>query len=442
MAGLKKVLFVTYYWPPAGGATIARILKFYKYLPEFGWEPVILTVKKGDFPFIDPNLQKEVRPETEVFATKNISMHRMMSRMMRNPGDMFVPFAFTEKTPKGWKGRLSRWVKYNAIPDTRFLWKRYAVKKGLQIIREHQIDLIFSSSPPQTNHCIAAKLSRLSGVPCVGDLRDPWTDVYWLKTNPLRWKCIQKRDVKIERRTLNSMQAITTVSPSWVKLFSAKTQTPVHLVYNGFEPIERTSVSQNEQFTITYAGSISIEQDISTFCKALEIVGQNIDIQKDIKIQFIGNYPDFVKEQLQSFSFKNTVSFLPYMPASDVQQYLVSADLLLLFVHLTPDNGAINYKLYDYLATGKTILGYGPVDGDAADILHQSGSGKMFGYGDEIASAKFIAECMLHKKSGNIQVVQNHEFVNQFTRKNQTAVLAGVFNDLMNKNVPNRSTKE
>jgi hypothetical protein len=98
---MKKVLFVSYYWPPAGGATTTRILKFYKYLPEFGWEPIVLTVENGDFPFIDPQTLKEVRPDTKIYKAKNISLHRIFSIVAKNSKEMFVPFAFTEKNNTG-----------------------------------------------------------------------------------------------------------------------------------------------------------------------------------------------------------------------------------------------------------------------------------------------------------------------------------------------------
>ncbi|HOO13555.1 MAG TPA: glycosyltransferase family 4 protein [Candidatus Marinimicrobia bacterium] len=431
---MKKVLFISYYWPPAGGATTTRILKFYKYLPEFGWEPIILTVENGDFPFIDPQTQKEVRPDTKIYRAKNISLHRIFSIVAKNSKEMFVPFAFTEKNNKGLKGKLSRWVKYNAIPDTRFLWKRFAIKKGLQIIRENDIKLIFSSSPPQTNHCIAVELSRKTGIPCVGDLRDPWTDVYWLQTNSQRWKWIHNLDQKIEKRTLNSMAAITTIGPSLVNLFQKKVNKPVYLIYNGFEPLDVDFVPRkNAKWTITYAGSISIEQDIQAFCKAIEVLVQNENIREKITIQFIGNFPEFVKQKLRQYSVFEMITFLPYMPADEVKRYLVSSDVLLLFIHVTPEGGVINYKMYDYLATYKPILAYGPTQGDAAKILHRANAGRMFEYDNVADSANYLLSLYEKWEKGEPAVEIDKEYVMTFSRRNLTRQLAEIFDKYYRK---------
>lgn len=431
---MKKVLFISYYWPPAGGATTTRLLKFYKYLPEFGWEPIVLTVENGDFPFVDPETLKDVRPDTLIYKAPNISLHRIFAKMAKNSKDMFVPFAFTEKNSKGIKNRLSRWVKYNAIPDTRFLWKKFALKKGLQIIREHDINLIFSSSPPQTNHRIATELSRLTGIPCVGDMRDPWTDVYWLQTHSQRWKWIHKRDQRIEKRTLSAMAAITTIGPSLVDLFQKKVSVPVYLIHNGYEPVDiDIPLCKNSKWTITYAGSISIEQDIDAFCKAVEILIQNEDIRHNISIRFIGNFPEFVKQKLRLYSFFEIIDFLPYIPADQVRQHLVSSDLLLLFIHVTPEGGVINFKMYDYLAARKPILAYGPTWGDAAQILHRARAGRMFEYDNIEEAARYLLDLYEKWKTGQSGVEIDQEYILKFTRRNLTRKLAEIFNNCYKK---------
>jgi len=352
----------------------------------------------------------------------------MFAKVAKNSKDMFVPFAFTEKNSKGIKSRLSRWVKYNAIPDTRFLWKRYAIKEGLKVIREHDVDLIFSSSPPQTNHLVATALSRITGIPCVGDMRDPWTDVYWLQTDSQRSKWIHNLDKKIEKRTLSAMAAITTIGPSLVKLFQEKVSAPVYLIHNGYEPIDiNIPLRINSKWTITYAGSISIEQNIDAFCKAVEILIRKRDIRDNIAIQFIGNFPEFVKQKLRPYSFFEIIDFLPYMPAEQVRQHLIASDLLLLFIHVTPEGGVINYKMYDYLASRKPILAYGPTRGDAAQILHQARAGRMFEYDNVEDSARYLLELYEKWKKGESGVEIDEKYIINFTRRNLTRKLAEIF---------------
>lgn len=425
---MKKVLFVTYYWPPAGGATTTRVLKFYKYLPEFGWEPIILTVENGDFPYIDPKLQGEIRQDTLIYRAKNLSLHKTFAKFARNSQDVFVPFAFTQKSEKSLSQKISRWVKYNAIPDTRFLWRNFAIKAGMRILRSHPIDLIFSSSPPQTNHCVAVELSRRTGIPCVGDMRDPWTDVYWLQTDSQRWQWIHNLDKKIENRTMNSMAAITTVSPGLVRVFSQKFRPPVYLIYNGFEPFDGdTTPPKNKQWTITYAGSVSAEQDVSPFCQAIEILSKQIDLRANVRIRFIGNFPEFVKERMAQYSFFDQIEFISYMPAAEVRQYLLASDVLLLFIHVTPEGGVCNYKMYEYLSVRRPILAYGPTWGDAAAILQRANAGKMFEYNDAAGSARYLLNLFEDWRAGRTLPAIDKEYVMSFTRRNQTKKLAEIF---------------
>lgn len=433
MNELKKVLFITYYWPPAGGAAIERILKFYKYLPEFGWEPIILTVDKGDFPFVDEDLLSEIRDNTIVYRSDNFSLHKVFSFFSKEKSEESLkPFAFTDTNQKGIKSKLSRWVKFNSIPDTRFLWKYYAIKKAKQICKEQKIDLIFSSSPPQTNHIIATKVSKDTGIPCVGDFRDPWTDVYWLKTFPLRWKLIHYFDKKLEKKTLDRMTAVTTVSPSWVKLFQSKTKSPVHLVYNGFDNEINTSKKiQNPKFTIRYTGSLSLEQDISVFLRALDLLDSKYELTLDFNIEFIGNFPEFVKEKISSFKSGQHVKILPYVSSNEAYSLMNTSNMLLLFIHLTPDNGVINYKIYDYLSTTNTILAFGDKSGDAAQIIENSGAGKMFEYSDDKSVAKFIEEKFLEFKEQEFKNSINVEFVSNFKRKVLCEKMANIFNEVI-----------
>ena len=136
---MKKVLFITYYWPPAGGAPINRILKFYQYLEEFGWEVVVLTTEGGDFPFEDESLLKEVRPETKVYRSKGFSLHKIFSSVSPKSKKNFVPYGFTDASKGSIMDKFSRWVKYKFIPDTRFPWYFFTVSEAIQIVKDEEI---------------------------------------------------------------------------------------------------------------------------------------------------------------------------------------------------------------------------------------------------------------------------------------------------------------
>lgn len=426
---MKKVLFITYYWPPAGGAPINRILKFYSYLPDFGWEPVILTTRGGDFPFEDQSLLEEVRPETPVYRSKGLSLHKIFSRISPKSKKNFVPYGFTDNSRNGFMDNLSRWVKYNFIPDTRFPWYFKTVGKAVEIIRDQKIDLIFSSSPPQTNHLIARAAAKRTGIPWVGDFRDPWTDVFWLLDNSKRWKWIHRIDQRIERRTIAGMNAIITVGPSLAEILGRKTDKKIAQITNGFDDryFSELKYERGHKFRIIYAGSLSREQDPACFFDALELLKDETDFMKDCEILFLGNFPVYLHELAGKSAFSRNVIYEPYTIYTESLRSVVSSELLLLIVPRTEHNKCIlTSKLFDYMGARRPVLAYGPVDGDAAAVLNTAEAGKMFAYHNSVGSAEYIRTIYRAWKSGTASIPANSG-IERYTRRNLTRELAEIF---------------
>lgn len=432
---MKKVLFITYYWPPAGGAPVNRILKFYSYLPEFGWEPVILTTDGGDFPFEDESLLQEVRNNTKVFRSKGFSLHKIFSKVSPKSKKNFVPYGFTDASKNSLMDNLSRWVKYNFIPDTRYPWYFKTVRKAVKIIREENIDLIFSSSPPQTNHLIARSAARKTGIPWVADFRDPWTDVFWLLDNSLRWKWIHSLDKKIERKTIKKMDAIITVGPSLVEILQRKTQKQIHQITNGYDDTYFAGLNyqKGETFRITYAGSLSKEQDPACFFNAMEILSAEKDFFEDSEIFFMGNFPGYLHELVKKSAYRNKTLFEPYTFYTDSLSAIASSDLLLLIVPKTMDNKCIlTSKLFDYIGARRPVLAFGPVDGDAAGVLSDAAAGKIFDYQDSTQAAAYILEQYHIWKSAETEQNKTSE-TEKYTRRSLTKQLAEVFDKTLQK---------
>ncbi len=428
---MKKVLFITYYWPPAGGAPINRILKFYQYLPEFGYEPVILTTESGDFPFEDKSLLDEVRPETRIYRSKGLSLHKIFSSVSPKSKKNFVPYGFTDASKSSFMDKLSRWVKYNFIPDTRFPWYFSTVSKAVKIIKDENIELIFSSSPPQTNHLIARKVARKTGLPWVADFRDPWTDVFWLLNNSIRWKWIHNIDKRIERKTINKMDAIITVGPALVEILQRKTSKKINLITNGFDDkyFADLKYKPNNKFRITYAGSLSKEQDPVCFFNALELLKNNKDFFDNAELLFLGNFPVYLTDLVNKSSYRDKTIFSPYTLYVDSLKSIAASELLLLIVPETIDNKCIiTSKLFDYMGARRPILAFGPIDGDASFIMEQAGAGAIFNYTDSKSAADFILKNFYDWKSGNEGFIMQKDKIEQYTRRNLTKKLSEVFN--------------
>jgi glycosyltransferase involved in cell wall biosynthesis len=435
---MKKVLFITYYWPPAGGAPINRIFKFSQYITEFGWEPVILTTYGGDFPFVDESLLNEVDPNIKVYRSKGLSLHKLFSKVSPKSKKNFVPYGFTDGNKSSFMDKISRWVKYNFIPDTRFPWYFKTVDKAIEICKTEKIDLIFSSSPPQTNHIIAKKVSQKLNIPWVADFRDPWTDVFWiLEKNSLRWKIIQKLDKRIERKTIAKMDAIVTVGNELVKILNRKTDKKVNLIYNGFDEryFKDVEYSRSEKFRIIYAGSISKEENPDCFFKSLEKLKDKDGFLNDVEIIFLGNFPVYLHDLVNSSILKDKIVFSPYTFYADSIKFIINSELSFMIIPDTMDNGCIlTSKLFEYLGAGHPILAYGPVDGDAAKVINETSSGKMFNYSNIDESSTYIYEVYNKWKANEAYLPENaREKISSYSRRNLSRQLAEVFDRIVAK---------
>ena len=188
---MNKALIITYYWPPSGGAGIQRWLKFAKYLPEFGWQPVILTVNEQHavYPLTDNSLEKEVANNITVYRTAATNWFRFYSSNKAK-----VPSAgFASNLNNSIKGKISRFIRGNFfIPDPRRGWNKFAFAKACEIIEKENITTIITTSPPHSTQLIGLKLKKkFKELKWIADLRDPWTDIYyydmfyptWIKKN-------------------------------------------------------------------------------------------------------------------------------------------------------------------------------------------------------------------------------------------------------------------
>ena len=220
---MKKVLIITYYWPPSGGAGVQRALKFAKYLPEFGWEPVILTVENPDSPVDDTSLLNDIPKGTKVYKTKSLEPFELYKKFAGKKSDSKIPNdVLLNKKNLSLKVRLAQWIRLNLfIPDAKIGWKKYAVKKGLEIIKTENIDLIFTTSPPQTVALIGRKLSKLCGVKWIADFRDPWMEIVYYQ-NVNRTKLTKVVDSSLEKKVMNNADTIITISYDIADLIRGK----------------------------------------------------------------------------------------------------------------------------------------------------------------------------------------------------------------------------
>ncbi len=425
---MKKVLVITYYWPPAGGAGVQRTLKFTKYLPEFGWKPYVLTVQNPDAPVYDESLFKDVNSEVKIFKTKAIEPFSAYKKFTGKKDDEKIPADILMKKNGSFKEKFAKFVRANFfIPDAKIGWLPYAVKKGEEIIRRENIDLIYASSPPQTVALIGHKLSKKTGVKLVVDFRDPWLEIVYNQTMK-RSKITILIDSKLERKVLQNASAVVTVSNEFVDLFKSKVNEQNYFVIpNGYDEDDFPKIEKrkNSKFTIAYTGVISPDRVPYPLFYALgKLRDEGIT---DITCTFAGKFAEEFNNEIEKRNLQSFFELKTFLPHSESVKILLNADVLLLVINNVPDNkGVLPGKMFEYIGCKKPVFGIGPEDGEASKILAETDSGFMTDYEkNELAYERLKRLYIAWQKNENLFIFKNEKY----SRRKLTKTLATVFND-------------
>lgn len=394
---MKKVLIITYYWPPSGGAGVQRWLKFSKYLPENGWEPLVLTVdpQKASYAQWDKTLEKEVAEHVKVYTTTTFELYNLY-RLLIGKGE--IPYGgFSNQQNDSIMQKLAKFVRGNFfIPDPRRGWNRYAYKKAKQLIEKYNIQRVITTSPPHSTQLIGLKLQRKLGIQWIADLRDPWTDIYYYRE--LGHTPIAKQiDRNLERKVLNEADQVVTVSEDLKRLFSEKLKqgdcSKILVIPNGFdvEDFKFDEITADEKFVITYTGTISEAYDIDGFLKAIS--GLDPQSQSRIRLRFVGNIPESTVLRIQEQLPLVDLDLVGYVDHQKSVRYLLMSSMQLLVIPKIENNkGIITGKFYEYLASEKPVLAIGPKGGDLESLIHETQCGELFDYGDTSNIRKMIEE--------------------------------------------------
>jgi len=434
---VKKVLIVTYYFPPSGGPGVQRVLKFVKYLPEFGWQPVVLTVQDGDYPARDESLLAEIPQHAIVYRTKIFEPYRLYRKLTGKAANTPVD---VENIPQGGKKKsltesLAEFVRSTFfIPDARIGWYPYAVPQGLKIIKEQNIEAIYSSSPPYTTSVIARKLHRATTIPWVAGFRDPWTG--FLST-PDRWFIPRAIDERLERAVFNDANAIEAAWRGILKDVTGKVPgiDQKKLVYhpNGFdrEDYPTLKLKKNKRFTVTYTGSMYGKRNPRTFLQAVEglVSDGKVDPRK-IHLKFIGRFGSEVREMLARSSIHDSIEVISYLPHSESVEALLRSDALLLIVDEADGSDEIvPGKVFEYIGAQRPIIGLAP-EGAIAGLMRETRSGLVAANQDIPAIQAAFIECYANFLYHKPNFEQDREAVKQYDRREITRQLAALLDAL------------
>jgi hypothetical protein len=465
---MKRVLVITYYWPPTGGSGVQRWVKFAKYLPALGWEPVIYTPENPEMTAVDRTLEKEVDPGLEVIKRPITEPYNLYRKLMGKGAEtdlqkLTAAGSKDEVTPissgkKNWKQRLSLWIRANVfVPDPRITWVKPSVKFLKKYLKAHPVDAIVTTGPPQSMHLIGLKLHKALGIPWVPDFRDPWTRMYYLKHLPLSkasWILLRE----MEQSVLDNSTTVLTCTPMVQEDYAARTKTPVEMITNGFdaEDFEETTESgQNcsdcrsrtklfddvlarkvlvrggrNNFVITHTGLLAADGNPENLWRALQnLAEKDPEFKESLVISLIGRVDKAVLDTIDQAGLTPNLHLPGYLDHSATVDVQRSADVLILPLRNDPDYAIIlPGKLFEYLASHRPILGIGQKDGAMARILNDTKSGITAEFSDIDTMESFLHDAWTQHKAGGIPPTGGD--IDKYSRQSTAKQLAALLDKI------------
>ncbi len=434
----RKVLIITYYWPPAGGAGVQRWLKFTKYLRHFNWEPIIYTSKNPNYPNIDKSLLDEVPENLTVIKNEIWEPYRIYRFFTNRSDKQNITTSFTsEKKSNVFVENLSNWIRSNFfIPDARKFWIKPSVRFLNRYLRENNINVIITTGPPHSLHLIGLNLKKLLNIKWVADFRDPWTNIDYFHELRLTFASRNKHH-RLEKKVLMNSDMTLVVGNQMKKEFIDIGAKDVEIITNGFDHSDVNKykdVDLDEKFSMSHIGIFMRNRNPQILWAALnQLVNENSEFKKDLEIKLIGNVDYEVIKSIRSNALESHLRKFDYMPHDEIIKFQKSSQVLLLLINKSRNaKGMLTGKFFEYLASGRPILAVGPPDGDAAKMLNETGAGVISDFDDiETLKENIMTYYSLYKKNNLYNKTRN---INKYSRENLTEQLSMVLNNLIQEN--------
>ena len=423
---MKKVLIISYYWPPAGGSGVQRWLKFTKYLPKYSWQPIIYTPENPYFEVKDQALLNDIPAEAKIWKTPIWEPYALKDKLFGKGSESQSAGVITNK--KSLKNKVLNWVRGNVfIPDPKIYWVRPSVKVLLKKILEEDIHHIITTGPPHSMHLIGLGLKKaMPNLKWIADFRDPWSELDLFNEFQLNNSSMKKHK-DLEREVLQTADVTLTVSETWVKDLKRLGGDRVELITNGYDADDfELKPKINDKFIIGHYGLLNHLRNPKNLWKSLNsLCDENTEFNNKLEIHLSGNIDGEVLAEIESYScLKAKVKQLGYLSHAQVLEQYNQADVLLLLL-FNSKSGIGNYpgKIFEYFAAQRSILAFGPEDSDAKKLIEKTNTGMYFSYNEKKLKNDILA---LFKNKNNF----NFENTVSFSREKLTKDLSDLLNNL------------
>ncbi len=436
---MKKVLIVAYYWPPAGGPGVQRWLKFAKYLPEFGIEPIMYVPENPTYPIIDKSLVAEIPENIRVLKRPIFEPFGIAKFFSGNKVKTMSSGLISEKRKQSLLEKSLLFIRGNFfIPDARKFWVKPSVKFLLEFISEENIDTIITTGPPHSLHLIGLELKKKQKkkLNWIADFRDPWINIGYQEKLMLS-KSSEAKHVKLETQVLQSADLILTTSFTTKEEFQNKTEKPIEIITNGFENINLEDFPLDTKFTVSHIGSLLSGRNPENLWKAFsELIEENPEFKKAFKLRLIGKVGSDVLRSLHDFGLKEYLEVVGYVSHGKALEFQQKSQVLLLLeIDSAQTQGIIPGKLFEYMCSNRPILAIGPRNWDAAKIISETSVGKCFGYEDKNAMKCQIESYFSEFQNGTLRT--NPRGIEMYSRKKLAKKLSELIKETLNIDTSN-----
>ena len=427
----KKIVIISYYWPPSGGVAHQRWLKFSEYLPDFGYEPVLFIPENADYPLTDEEFDEELvgRIETHrvpIFEVRNLYKRFLGNKRSKgNSGNVDGVF-YTDHSERSWKEKLALWIRANCfIPDARKYWIKPCSRAIQKYLRRNPCEFIVSTGPPHSTHIIARRIKKaFPEIKWIADFRDPWTAIEYYEHLPLT-KRADRQHHSLERAVINEADLVTVASYSWARDFIQLGESNIETITNGYNPEDFAFSQQlnSGKYVISHVGTLQGDRNPSKLWNILGDIYREVG-GIEIELRLSGKLDNSVVNSIKEQGLGDITAFNGFISHKEAIREMRNSSLLLLIINQSERNalGRIPAKLFEYIGAGIPILLIGPKDGDAAQLILENGVG-------------YVLEEEELSKEGILEIIQSpfnvqNKMTDKFSRRNICAQLVELMNAL------------
>jgi len=424
----KKILIISYYWPPAGGPGVQRWLKFVKYLPDFNIEPHVYIPENPTYPLLDEKLTEEVSEKAIIIKQPIFEPYGLASIFSKNKTKKISSGIIPNQKKQTFIEKTMLWIRGNIfIPDARVFWVKPSVKFLKKYLQEHQIDTIITTGPPHSLHLIGLQLKKELNCKWIADFRDPWTTIGYHKQLKLS-TFASKKHKKLESEVMNNCDVILVTSPTTKKEFQHITNKKIEVITNGYDVVHIEKKPLDAKFTLAHIGSfLSARNPIILWEAIRQLIHENSDFKAHFQLKIIGAISNEVLQSIANYQLNEYVLNLGYVPHNKAVEAQHSAQILLLIeINSEETKCIIPGKLFEYMAAERPIIAIGPEGADFASIIQATNTGTFFNYSQLEALKSQILNSFEAYLQQNLKVYPVG--LQQYSRKSLTQKLASVLN--------------